>query len=457
MRLPDYIAELRAPVHRPKLWFGIVSGYVLAGTFLIVALLGAAVGIIDQPGWLVAIVLFKALTNTLAWWSLRRDVWVLELSGINVVNDVLVMTAAIYFTGGQLSPLFCLYAIEIAVMAMLTNLGTTLVTAAGAWLCYALMAVLVQGGVLPFNAPPFGRTAPPSEFYTVINLLFALVVLGVLTFITSVLLRLITRQQRAITTQAERIMEANRHKSEFMANLTHELRTPLQGIFGLTDLLQTEIYGPMTERQRTAVASIRRCSQTELKLVDDLLTLAQAEAGRLELRPELVQVHDFLDGLVSSARWMVGTRPLDVVLDVADDVPAVESDRSKLNHILLNLVSNAIKFTPDGGTITVAARRSSLGDAVVITVTDEGVGIPESERQRIFEAFRQLDGSTIRKYGGVGLGLSLSRQLADVIGARLFLDSEVGSGSTFGVRVPAVAPVQPRPRERSGSKKYSFR
>jgi len=196
------------------------------------------------------------------------------------------------------------------------------------------------------------------------------------------------------------------------------------------------VYGPVTDKQKEACASIKRSAQQLLGLVDDVLNLARAEAGRIEARPSSIDVAALVERVTASVSWMVGTKNLHLDAIVAPDLPVVRTDDRWLAHVLVNLVSNAVKFTPDGGTVTVRATESLERDAVVLEVEDTGIGIAPEQRARIFEPFRQGDSSDSKGYGGVGLGLALVAKLTDLLGATVELDSEVGKGSTFRVVVP---------------------
>lgn len=195
---------------------------------------------------------------------------------------------------------------------------------------------------------------------------------------------------------------------------------------GLSDLIESGIYGPVTPKQKDAQQAIKRSARSLLALIDDLLELARADAGKLELHPTEVDLHDLVTTVVASARWMVGTKALSIETDVAPSLPAVESDPRALKQVLLNLLSNAAKFTPDGGRIVVGVRHEP-GRDVRIQVRDSGIGIAPHDQALIFEEFRQIDGSAERQYGGVGLGLSVVKRLSEAMGARIEVESEPGS------------------------------
>jgi signal transduction histidine kinase len=203
---------------------------------------------------------------------------------------------------------------------------------------------------------------------------------------------------------------------------------------GLADVIAAGIYGPVTDKQKEACASIKRSAQSLLSLIDDLLALTRAEAGKIDARPGPVDIPALVERVTASVSWMVGTKHLALAADIAPDLPSVESDERWLAHVLVNLVSNAVKFTPEGGRVTV--RASGRDAAVALEVIDTGIGIAPEDRAAIFEPFRQGEHGDARGYGGVGLGLALVARLTDLLGAGVELDSAVGEGSTFRVIVP---------------------
>jgi signal transduction histidine kinase len=439
MRYPRFIAEMAAEVHRDRLRAGIVSGYATTAAFLALSGLAHVTHVVPfQPGF-AAILVFKLATNTLAWLGLRRDRLVLETAGLNILGDMVSMTGCIYFTGGELSPLFPIYAIEITVLALLANVGITIMAAITAILCFAGMAVLVRSGVLPAFPPPVVTAGGVTSAYTAIDIVYAAVVIGIPTFYTARILQDLREKGHALEARTKALVDARQQKSQFMTNMTHELRTPIHGICGLTDLVESGVYGAVTPKQREAQQSIKSSARALLALIDDLLELARADAGKLALRPERVDLSELLPTVVASIKWMLGTKQLEVELDVAPELPVVKTDPRKLNQVVINLLSNAVKFTPEGGSIVVRARRGGQDggqDAVHIEVQDSGIGIAKEDQARIFEEFRQLDGSPERPYGGVGLGLALVKRLTEALGAEVAVESGANRGATFTVKVP---------------------
>ncbi|HEY0971959.1 MAG TPA: ATP-binding protein [Gemmatimonadales bacterium] len=241
--------------------------------------------------------------------------------------------------------------------------------------------------------------------------------------------------------EARQVAEAaSRAKSEFLAVMSHELRTPLNAIGGYAELLEMGIRGPVTEAQRRDLGRIRSSQEHLLGLISAMLDLTRVESGRVRYDIAPVELGSFLMGLDALVEPQAAAKSLR--LEVAPCAPglAVLADREKLRQILLNLLSNAIRYTPEGGRIEVAARARD-GDSVALTVRDTGVGVPPGSQERIFEPFVQLDRSLVETRDGVGLGLAISRDLARAMHGDLMVESEVDVGSTFTLVLPAAPAV----------------
>lgn len=451
--LPDFAAEMGLPRNRHKLWFGIRSGYAIVAAFALLAALGHVTGLRPATGAIVALVAGKLVANTLAALALREDRFVLEASGLNVLADVVALTGAIYHTGGAESPLLPIYGIELTVIALLTNVGVTVSVGVLTFAAFAAMLALVRVGALPEPVSVVASIGGVNDTYLAVMLAFVAFVIGVPTAFVASILRELSAKEAALVARTEQLVEASRQKSQFMANVTHELRTPIHGICGLSDLVESGVYGPVTESQRAAARDIKGSALSLLRLIDDLLTLARDDAGKLEYRPSEFELSDVLGSVMATVGFLRGTRDLDVRLDAPEDLPRIRSDRGKLVQILVNLLTNAVKFTPDGGHVVLRARviegaepEEGEEDArtIELSVEDDGIGIAPEDRERIFEAFRQIDGSAERRYGGTGLGLALVRRLTKLLSGEIELRSEVGRGSTFVVRLPVLGPADPR-------------
>jgi signal transduction histidine kinase len=427
--------EVSSEAFRPKLLAGIFTGYATATLLLALVIFARALDALPGGDWPFVLVGIKAATNTLAAIAWRSRRWVLGLASLNIAADVLVMTGAIYFTGGILSPMVAIYFVEIAVMALLTNVGLTITTVVGCVVMYSTMAILVHSGVLP-TVPPL--VSSPSEVTTAM-VCTMLGFVALVTFAPGIYVALIVEQlrksERKLAARAEELVEAGRAKSEFTANITHELRTPLHGILGMGELLEDGVYGPISAKQGEIIRTMRGSATGLLELIDSLLVLARAEALRLEIREAPVDIAEVVASVVATGRMLVGRRTLEVASDIAEGLPIVHTDRQKLVQILVNLLANAIKFTPDEGSVRIEA--AALGEGGVrIAVKDTGRGIPKGELERIFEPYVQVDGSPVREHGGAGIGLSVVRTLADRLGLTVAVESELGHGCTFTLTIP---------------------
>ena len=246
----------------------------------------------------------------------------------------------------------------------------------------------------------------------------------------------ITDRLKAMNRLAE---DARRTKQEFVANVSHELRTPLNMIIGFSEMItQTpKVYGSQLPPALLAdITAIQRNSQHLAKLVDDVLDLSQIEGGRMTLLKDWACLADLVQEAVMAVRVLYENKGLTLQIQVADDIPKLYCDPTRVRQVILNLLSNAGRFTERGG-VVVRARRES--ERVVVSVADTGPGIAPEDRARLFEPFQQLDASIRRKHGGSGLGLSISRHFVDMHGGKMWLESEVGRGTTFYFSLPVDA------------------
>ncbi len=232
----------------------------------------------------------------------------------------------------------------------------------------------------------------------------------------------------------EQILEATRLKSEFIANVSHELRTPLNAVIGYADLLAGGIYGELGARQLSAVEGIGSRAQDLLRLINGILDLARVEAGRAELHPEPFALDPLMLELVETGRILAVDKELSVEWESGEGAGVdLYTDRSRVWQILLNLVNNAVKFTAAGH---VTVDTEVVDEVLSVRVSDTGIGIPESEIESIFDEFRQVDGTSTRRFEGSGLGLAISRKFAVNLGGSLTCESVLGEGSTFELRIP---------------------
>jgi signal transduction histidine kinase/ActR/RegA family two-component response regulator len=246
---------------------------------------------------------------------------------------------------------------------------------------------------------------------------------------------------RDLQEQSAELQRASRHKSEFLASMSHELRTPLNAVLGFSEVLLERMFGEINERQEDYLRDIHGSGQHLLELLNEILDLSKVEAGRMELEYSTFDLRTLLEHAASMLRERAAARGVEVRVEVGPGVGFVYADELRLKQVVLNLLTNAVKFTDTSGSVVVRAVRSDL--ELHITVTDTGIGVPESDRERIFESFQQ-GGRGASREEGTGLGLTLSRRIVELLGGRMWLESEVGVGSTFGFSIPVEAGREPK-------------
>jgi signal transduction histidine kinase len=241
----------------------------------------------------------------------------------------------------------------------------------------------------------------------------------------------------ALAESTERAEAANRAKSEFLANMSHELRTPLNAIIGFSEMLTAGIPGRLNSQQHGYVENIYDSGGLLLRVINDVLDLAQVDAGKLKLREEEgVELGRIADTCIALVKEQANAGGLSLSLEIEDGIPLLVADPTRLTQIFLNLLSNAVKFSDPGGEVTLAIRRVKDG-GVAIEVRDNGPGMTAAEIEIALQPFGQVDGSLARRHHGTGLGLPLSLQLAELHGGSLHVDSEKGRGTTVTVALPA--------------------
>ncbi len=282
----------------------------------------------------------------------------------------------------------------------------------------------------------------------------------------------VQERTRELAVANQQLQAASRHKSEFLANMFHELRTPLNSIIGFSELLQEQGVGPLTEKQARYLGHIHKSGKHLLQLISDVLDLSKVEAGKFLLRPEALPVAATLNDVLVIARSLANKRGQTITAEVEPSLPPLNADPVRFKQILFNLLSNAVKFTPDGGTITVRARTvmaagstqqadgrsageasvqstatcqlpaaDSASAALMIEVTDTGVGIREEDLPKLFQEFVQIRTAAERSHEGTGLGLALTKRLVELHGGRIWAESAgEGKGSTFSFLLPFAGP-----------------
>src|SRR5262245_12324871 len=236
-----------------------------------------------------------------------------------------------------------------------------------------------------------------------------------------------------IEVKSRQLEAASRHKSEFLANMSHELRTPLNAIIGFSEVLNERMFGELNEKQDEYLKDIYASGQHLLSLINDILDLSKIEAGRMELEVSEFSLPVAIDNALILVRERASRRGIKLGSEIDDRVGLIRGDERKVKQVLLNLLSNALKFTPEGGRIDVCA---AINDGMAeISVADTGVGIAPEDQEAIFEEFRQV-GTADKKVEGTGLGLALSRKFIELHGGRIWVQSQPGKGSTFSFILP---------------------
>ncbi len=267
----------------------------------------------------------------------------------------------------------------------------------------------------------------------VIFVALALIAPSVLT-LRSIAIR--ARVETELVSAKEEAESANEAKTDFLANMSHELRTPLNAIMGFSEIMKMEVLGPLgDDKYRDYVGDINDSAVHLLQLINDILDISKAGAGKLELEEETVDVRDAIEASVRLLRPKVESGELELKVSIVDALPYLQGDERKLKQILLNILSNAVKFTPPGGEVAIVAGCDADGH-MVITVQDTGVGVAEQDLGKVFSPFTQARHSLIRDHEGTGLGLPLAKAMVELHDGVMTFDSRIGVGTTVTVTFP---------------------
>ncbi len=252
---------------------------------------------------------------------------------------------------------------------------------------------------------------------------------------TSIAIENARAYERLVQT-AEELRDLDRMKTQFLANMSHELRTPLNSIIGFSRVMLKGIDGALTDLQTADLTSIYNSGQHLLRMINDILDMSKIEAGRMDLSFDELSLDEIAQSVLSSARALVKDRPVELLLSIPEDLPSVWADGQRVRQVLINLLSNAAKFTEEGKVTLRAAVLPESAEFVTVSVEDTGIGIDAEAQKKLFVPFQQVDASTTRRAGGTGLGLSICRSFVEMQGGKIWVDSELGKGSTFSFTLP---------------------
>jgi signal transduction histidine kinase len=245
----------------------------------------------------------------------------------------------------------------------------------------------------------------------------------------------IAQQNELLRRQAIELEQASALKSQFLANMSHEFRTPLNAILGYASMLQQGVAGTVEAGVKRQLSRIESNGRHLLTIINEILDISRIEAGRMPLQLSRCNVPDLVNEVRSELEPIIMRSKVGVTIDLEKGLRPITTDRQKVKQIVLNLVSNALKFTHHGS-ITIVVRTQPDDRTVTLAVKDTGIGIAPADQEKIFEDFRQLDNSPTRAYGGTGLGLSICKRLAQMLNGRIALESELGKGSVFTLTLP---------------------
>lgn len=250
---------------------------------------------------------------------------------------------------------------------------------------------------------------------------------------------LVSERTAELNASLLQLEEANRVKDDFLASMSHELRTPLNSIIGFSGILTQGLAGPLNGEQHKQISIIRESGERLLELVNDVLDLSRIESGKVDVISEEFDLVALVGGMVDTVQPMVASKGLSVTVEAAELIIPMWTDREKVGQIVLNLLSNAIKYTAEG-TVRILVEGTRDGISATVSVSDTGCGIADEDMDGLFDRFATVRGLVRRVEDGAGLGLSISRRLASLLGGSLTAESELGRGSTFTLRMPVRHP-----------------
>jgi signal transduction histidine kinase len=411
-------------------------------------------------------VLFLILINLPTLWILKKIRQKKIIVGLSMTIhglEIICYTSIIYFVGGLgRGYLIILYPAVIVYVGVMSPRYWAFIISIWCSLCLSGMIALESVGLIPDTTLSLRNAYPYSEqLFDVVIFTGGLMIIAFITSYTSGLLRRSRAQLKKQNTELKEtgdeleqtrltLVEKNmsleeaikmartsdQKKSEFLANMSHELRTPLNHIIGFTELVIDKTVGPLNTNQEEFLNDVLGSSRHLLSLINDILDLSKVEAGKMELETWEFPLETTLENSLNMVKEKALKHKITLALKIYEIPATIHADERKLKQILYNLLSNAVKFTPEGGEVEMEAQGLN-GQGIEITIRDTGIGMTETDLERIFQPFEQGDNSATRKYQGTGLGLSLTKLLVELHGGRIWAESRgVGAGSSFTFMLP---------------------
>jgi signal transduction histidine kinase len=344
---------------------------------------------LSENWWIGTILLLSAVVTAITVWSLSN-------------GFTIIFMHLYYFPVVLLAYHYCWKGVVLSLLLALSYFGLVLLYAAG-------------------------------DYGVIIGAFFRLLVFVGIAAVIAYLSEELARRSEELAQAKEAAESADRLKSAFLATMSHELRTPLNSIIGFTGILEQELAGPLNEEQKKQLGMVSGSSEHLLDLINDVLDLSKIEAGQIMLASEPVDVSAVIKKVARTMKPLADKKQLGLTLEIAPDTGMARADNRRVEQVLLNLMSNAIKFTDTGGVRIGCWLR---GERVVIRVMDTGIGIEKADLDKLFKPFIQVDNGLSRQYEGTGLGLSISKKLVNLMGGTIDVESQPGKGSIFQVMLP---------------------
>jgi signal transduction histidine kinase/DNA-binding response OmpR family regulator len=433
-RAPEPVVRFDLAIQRNHVFV-----YVLG---FLIGYAGNLLGVYPVKIWIALLVLGVACANAVVLSLLyRRGVDRRFLNAVWMTVDVVGgCTLGVYATGGIDSPWFIWYAAVAGASAFAGGKTAAYAVSIGSFVSYISVLMLMGQAtfvndvmILAVTRMLFLFGALVSFIVGIANLQEKRLRIRQLETEESRKVEELTRLAQELEDANRRIREADRMKSQFLATMSHELRTPMNSIIGFSEILSERLADRIEPKHLGFLMHIHTSGRHLLGIINDILDLSKIEAGKMEIYPEFFTVAPVVESVCQVMRGMSNQTPT-IVVEVAPDIPQIETDLAKFKQVLFNLLSNAVKFSPSGSPITVRAAVDS--GVVTVSVRDHGIGIDPAHHALIFEEFRQVDSSVRREFGGTGLGLALVKKFVELQGGRVSVESHLGAGSTFSFTLP---------------------